>query len=213
VEAIAGVVRHKGKGKVPIVSDEVYHSLAFDGDHTATASLTDVPVVTLDGMSKAFYQPGWRCGYALLSNFPDQTLLEALVKVCSFRLSANNPVQHAYAAGLAGREQHQEEFDRLLRTLKERADYTTQRLASIQGISCVPPRGAFYAFPRVEEGIWKDDKQFVTELLTEAGLWVVHGSGFGMDHKKNYFRLVTLPEMETQEEAFDRLDGFMKSKR
>ena len=96
--------------------------------------------------------------------------------------------------------------------LKERAEYATKRLNSIPGISCIMPKGAFYAFPRVEKGPWKTDKQFIMELLEEEGVRVVPGSGFGMKPEEMFFRVVTLPDLNTQKEAYDRLERFMRKR-
>ncbi|MFH1257310.1 MAG: aminotransferase class I/II-fold pyridoxal phosphate-dependent enzyme [Candidatus Micrarchaeota archaeon] len=212
LKAIIDAVEDKGKGEVAIISDEIYHLLRFDGKtHVPTASLTDsVPVITLDGFSKGFYAPGWRIGHALFSNFRDDSIFRAMVKVCSFRLSANNAVQHAYAKGVREREAHMEEYRTYLGWLKERAKFTSERLNSIDGISCNPPRGAFYALPKVEKMRWKTDKEFIMQLLGEEGVRVVPGSGFAMPPSEGYFRVVTLPSLEVQKQAYDHLEKFMQ---
>lgn len=212
LKAILDIAEHKGKGKVAIISDEIYHLLRFDGKkHVPIASLTDsVPVITLDGMSKGYYSPGWRIGHALFSNFPDASICKALAKVCSFRLSAGHAIQHAYAQGIRERQTYSDQYDTYLNMLKERAAYTVQRLNSINGIRCVGPKGAFYAFPRVERSKFKEDRAFTLRLLEEEGVRVVPGSGFGMKKEDMYFRVVTLPDLPTQKEAYDRLENFMR---
>ncbi|MBU1196913.1 aminotransferase class I/II-fold pyridoxal phosphate-dependent enzyme [Candidatus Micrarchaeota archaeon] len=211
MKAIIDVVKDKGKGNVAILSDEIYRLLRFEGKHVSMASLTkDVPVITLDGLSKGYYAPGWRTGHALFSNFPDDKLKNALVKVCGFRLSANKAVQHAYAHGIRHFSEDDAEARKYLAMLKERANYTSQRLNAIPGIRCVPPKGAFYAFPQLLKGPWKTDKEFVIQLLEEEGVRVVHGSGFAMKPEDRFFRVVTLPDLKTQKEAYDRIERFVK---
>ncbi len=212
LRAMIDAVEEKGRGEVAIISDEIYHLLRFDGKlHVPTASLTDsVPVITMDGLSKGYYSPGWRIGHALFSNFRDNAVFNAMVKVCAFRLSANNAVQHAYAKAMKEREMHMEEYRRYLGWLKERAKYTSERLNSIEGISCNPPHGAFYALPRVSKMKWKTDKEFIMQLLDEEAVRVVPGSGFQMPEKDGYFRVVTLPTVEVQKQAYDKLENFMK---
>lgn len=211
LKAVIDVVEDKGRGEVAVISDEIYHLLRFDGGHVATASLTkEVPMITLDGFSKGYFSPGWRVGHALFSNFTDDKLKKALVKVCAFRLSANKAVQNAYAKGMTQREANRQEYERFLSMLKERAEFTAERLNSIEGIECVPPKGAFYAFPRVTRGQWKTDKEFVVQLLEEKGVRVVHGSGFAMKPEEKFFRVVTLPDLETQGQAYDKLEEFMR---
>ncbi|MFH1106461.1 MAG: aminotransferase class I/II-fold pyridoxal phosphate-dependent enzyme [Candidatus Micrarchaeota archaeon] len=211
LKAVLDVVQDKGKGEVAVMSDEIYHLLRFDGKHTATASLTkSVPVITMDGLSKGYYSPGWRIGHELFSNFADDTLRKALVKVCAFRLSANKAVQTAYARGIRERDQNRAEYAKFLAMLKERADFTARRLNSIDGVECVPPKGAFYAFPQLKKGKWKTDKEFVVSLLKGKGVRVVPGSGFAMEPEDRFFRVVTLPDVGTQKQAYDRLEEFLK---
>jgi len=196
-----------------LISDEIYHRLRFDGsEHTPTAKLTSkVPIVTLDGISKGFYSPGWRIGHALFSNFADDTVLKALTKVCAFRLSANNAVQHAYAEGLRHLDENRAELDRYLAMMRERGAHAAERLNAIPGIRCEPPRGAFYAFPQVTGKLpeFATDKEFILALLKEKGVRVVHGSGFGMDARDMFFRVVTCPSIPAQDEAYDLLRDFM----
>ncbi|MFH0971662.1 MAG: aminotransferase class I/II-fold pyridoxal phosphate-dependent enzyme [Candidatus Micrarchaeota archaeon] len=214
LKAIIDAVEDRGKGEVAIISDEIYHLLRFDGKkHVPTASLTDsVPVITMDGLSKGFYSPGWRIGHMLFSNFSDDSVFKAMVKVCAFRLSANNAVQHAYAIGIKERDKNMEEYRKYLQWLKERAKFTSDTLNSIDGISCNPPKGAFYALPKVEKMKWRTDKEFILELLEEEGVRVVPGSGFQMPENEGYFRVVTLPSLDVQKQAYGKLASFMKRK-
>jgi aspartate/methionine/tyrosine aminotransferase len=99
--------------------------------------------------------------------------------------------------------------------LRKRRDFSYKRLNEIEGISSAKPDGAFYIFPRVDainDGIWKSDKEFVLDLLHEAHVLVVHGSGFCERYGKNHFRAVILPTLETLEDAFNNLESFMKKR-
>lgn len=210
LKAVVDMVADKGRGDTLVLSDEIYHLLRFEGRHTATASLSkEVPIVTMDGFSKGYYSPGWRIGHMLFSNFKSDELKNALVKVCGFRLSANKAVQHAYAAGLREREKDEVERQGYLKMLRERAAYASERLNAIFGVKVVPPKGAFYAFPQLQKGKWKTDKEFVIDLLEEEGVRVVPGSGFGMKPEDRFFRVVTLPDLDTQKKAYDLLERFI----
>ena len=207
------MVEKKASKDTLIISDEIYHRLRFDGKaHTPMASLSStVPIVTLDGISKGFYSPGWRLGHMLFSNLNDDTVLKALLKVCSFRLSANKAVQTAYSRALNDYANNTPEYAFSMKNLKERAGYTVKRLDEIPGIECIPPEAAFYAFPRLTAtGRWKSDKDFILDLLETEGVRVVNGSGFGMNPQEMFFRVVTLPSIEVQEEAYTRLQRFLK---
>jgi alanine-synthesizing transaminase len=83
-----------------------------------------------------------------------------------------------------------------------------ERLNAIPGISCQRPNGAFYAFPKLEVEV--DDKAFVKDLIRETGVVVVHGSGFGPLPATPHFRIVFLPPEDILNEAYDRIEAYMK---
>ena len=79
------------------------------------------------------------------------------------------------------------------------------------GIQCRLPRGAFYAFPKIDlKGRWKDDQQFVIDLLNSTGVLTVHGSGFGSAYGSGHFRIVYLAPEEILEKAMDKLESFLQ---
>ena len=96
--------------------------------------------------------------------------------------------------------------------LKERAEFTYKRLNEIDRISTRRAKGAFYMFPKIDlEGTpWKTDKDFVLDLIAEEGVVVVHGSGFCEEFGAGHFRTITLPQMEVLEEAYDKLERFIR---
>ena len=218
---IIAVVGKKGKNKVPIIADEIYHEVSRVGDVTAMASLTaEVPIFTFDGLSKNHYAPGYRMGSVLISNMGHlpaeylSTLKDNMVKQTGFGLSASNPAQYAYAAALELRSKNDAVYQEHLKKINERAEYSYNRLKAIPGISVNMPKGAFYIFPRLklENAPWKTDKEFQLDLLKTTGVLIVPGSGFGMKPEDLFFRIVTLPTIEVQKQAYDRLEQFVKSK-
>ncbi len=120
------------------------------------------------------------------------------------RLCAGHPVQHAVAPALQGDQSHIVEA---LGRLRRRRDITVERLNAIEGISCVAPKAAFYAFPRLEENV--DDEAWVKDLIRQTGVVTVHGSGFGQKPGTSHFRVVFLPPDEILERAFAAIAGFM----
>jgi aspartate/methionine/tyrosine aminotransferase len=94
--------------------------------------------------------------------------------------------------------------------LKKRGEFTYKRLNEIDGISTTMPKGAFYIFPKIESKKWKTDKQFVLDVMKEAHVLFVHGSGFDTEYGAGHFRSVFLPPVEVLGEAYDRLEAFMK---
>jgi aspartate/methionine/tyrosine aminotransferase len=100
----------------------------------------------------------------------------------------------------------------MVQKLKERRDYSYNRLRKIEGISCVKPNGAFYLFPKLdlkELGKWKDDKELVVDMLKETGVCTVYGSGFG-DYGKGHMRITFLPEVEILEQVYNLMEEYLK---
>jgi len=203
-----------GENKLPIISDEIYDDMTFDNKQYATASLTkDVPIITLNGFSKVYLVPGWRVGYTMFHHTGElNKIQDAFMRIARSRLCANSVCQRACIAALKGPQDHIKQVNN---KLKKRRDFSYKRLNEIPGISTAKPDGAFYIFPKIDamdKGIWKTDKDFVLELLNEAHVLVVHGSGFCSTYGKDHFRAVILPTLETLEKAFDNLEIFMKKR-
>ena len=134
------------------------------------------------------------------------------MRIARSRLCANTVCQRACIEALKGPQDHIKEVNNKLR---KRRDFSYKRLNEIDGISTAKPDGAFYIFPKIEameSGIWKNDKEFVLDLLHEAHVLVVHGSGFCSTYGKNHFRAVILPDMNTLEQAFDKIEQFIKKR-
>jgi len=199
---------------LPIISDEIYDEITFDGTQVATASLAkDVPVITFNGLSKVYLVPGWRVGYAMFHHHGElDEVQDAFMRIARSRLCANSVCQRSGIQALKGPQDH---IAKMNQKLRKRRDFSYKRLNEISGISTAKPDGAFYIFPKIEameKGIWKDDKEFALDVLKETHVLVVHGSGFCPVYGKDHFRAVILPTIETLEKAFNRLEDFMKKK-
>jgi len=192
-----------------ILNDEIYDKLILNGQpHVSIAALDqELPIVTFNGLSKCYLAPGFRMGWAMVSGAADlvEDYTEAMRKLARARLCASHPKQFAIPIALNGNQQHVGEA---IEKLRRRRDLTVERLNAIPGISCHRPNGAFYAFPRIELEV--DDKEFVKDLIRETGVVIVHGSGFGPLPQTPHFRLVFLPPEDVLNEAYDRIEAFMK---
>ena len=203
-----------GENKLPIVSDEIYDDITFDGGQVATASLAkDVPVITFNGLSKVYLVPGWRIGWTMLyHNGELDEIQDAFMRIARSRLCANSVCQRSGIQALKGPQNHIKDMNQRLR---KRRDFSYKRLNEIPGISTAKPDGAFYIFPKIEamdNGIWKDDKEFALDVLHETHVLIVPGSGFNPVYGKDHFRAVFLPDIETLEKAFNNLESFMTKK-
>jgi len=213
-KVIKSILNIAGENQIPIISDEIYDDITFDGKQYATATLAkDLPVITFNGFSKVYLVPGWRMGYVLFHHSGEfDEIQDAFMRIARSRLCANSVCQKACIAALKGPQDH---IPKINEKLKKRRDFAYKRLNEIEGISTAKPDGAFYIFPKIdamENKIWKTDKEFVLDLLYDKHVLVVHGSGFCNTYGKDHFRVVILPTLDTLEKAFDKIEQFMKKK-
>jgi len=191
-----------------IICDEIYDQIVFDKKFVGIGKVAgNSPVIILNGFSKVHLMSGWRIGYIAFNNSPQlDSIREHLPKLARVRISTNHPVQYAALESLRGPQEYISEF---VTELKKHRDLVVSRLNSMPGISCSNPKGAFYAFPKIENNPFKSDKEFVLNLLKSKGVLAVHGSGFGTKYGSGYFRLVFLPNMKILNSALDKIEDFV----
>jgi len=208
LEAIAELAR---RNNLVIFADEIYDKLVLDDDtQISMASVApDVPIVTFGGLSKNYLAPGWRIGWGIVSGDAAavKPYVEGIGRLLRSRLCANHPEQYAIKAALEGPQDHLPEVTKKLRS---RRDLTMKWASSTPRVSCVSPKGAFYAFPRLD--IPEGDDVFVKELLVQKHVLVVHGSGFGQKQGTKHFRIVFLPDEQTLTTAYAGIAEFMKAR-
>ncbi|MPZ20341.1 MAG: aminotransferase class I/II-fold pyridoxal phosphate-dependent enzyme [Luteitalea sp.] len=194
---------------IPILSDEVYGDLAYDGPVAPLGSLNpDALILSFSSLSKGFTAPGWRTGWLAVGRSPRlDGVVSALQKLADGRLCSCGPMQHAIPTALGGDRSHQQAFCAALQT---RAELTSRRLNDIPGMRCVPPRGAFYAMPQVDLPPGRGDEDFVLGLLRATGILCVHGSGFGMPREGGFFRVVYLASPDELDGIYDLMADFTR---
>ncbi|MFE6751887.1 pyridoxal phosphate-dependent aminotransferase [Kitasatospora purpeofusca] len=212
-EVLEGLVAIARRHQLVIYADEIYDKILYDdAEHVPLATLApDLFCVTFNGMSKSYRVAGFRSGWMVLSG--DRTrarsYVEGLTVLASMRLCANMPAQHAVAAALGGRQSIKDLVLPGGRLLESR-DAAYRLLNEIPGVSCVKPRGALYAFPRLDPKVFKikDDARMVLDLLRAERILLVQGSGFNWP-EPDHFRLVTLPRAEEITDAVTRIGVFL----
>ena len=208
LEQIAELAR---RHNLVIFADEIYDKLIIDDDpHVAMAAVApDVPVITFGGLSKNYLAPGWRIGWGIASGEASgiKPYLEGVNKLLRSRLCANHPEQYAIKVALEGPQDHLLEVKRKLRS---RRDLTMEWCAETPRVSCVAPRGAFYAYPSLD--IPEGDDVFVAELIRQKYVMVVHGSGFGQRPGTKHFRIVFLPDEKTLTSAYSAIGDFLRER-
>jgi len=195
-----------------ILADEIYDKLVYEpgAKHISIATLAqDIPIITFNGLSKAYLVPGWRIGWAVATG-PREALhhyLEAVHRLLRARLSAPHPFQHAIKPALEGPQDH---IPVMLEKLCRRAQITQDWAKRTPRMSLVAPKGAFYAQPSLD--IPDDDLTFVTDLLKQKHVLVVHGSGFGQKAGTKHVRIVFLPQENVLEAAYEKIGEFIRER-
>lgn len=198
-----------------LLADEIYDRLVLDGyKHYSVAALApDVPVISLNGLSKSHIICGFRCGWLVVSG-PDYftvPMIEAIQKIAAMRLCGNALTQLVIPAAMADTASTQAMLVPGGR-LYEQRKATFAALAEISGISYVPNHAAFYLFPKIDAKKYNivSDRQFALDVLHATHILFVPGSGF--DWKEpDHFRLVMLPEPEQMYNAVKDIGNFLET--
>ena len=179
--ALADVLRQHPH--VWVATDDMYEHIIWTTEPfvnivTVAPDLYDRTLV-LNGVSKAYAMTGWRIGYAA----GPAKVIGAMKNVQS--QSTSNPTSISQVAAEAALNGDQDVLKPMVKAFKERHDYVVAALNDIEGVSCSPADGAFYAFANVEGAIakmgLKNDLEFSEVLLNTVGVAVVPGSAFGLD--------------------------------
>jgi aspartate/methionine/tyrosine aminotransferase len=201
----------KGMEKWPnvaILSDEIYDQLIYDGESHVT--LLNYPsirdrLIILNGWSKTYAMTGWRLGYAI---WPGKLYDYARKLAVNLHSCVNAPTQYAGIAALTG---PQDAVMQMLSEFDKRRKLVVAGLNKLPGVSCIMPKGAFYAFPNVKQTGWKS-KPLANALLDEAGVALIGGPDFGL-LGEGYLRLSYANSAENILRALERVDGFLKTRK
>lgn len=201
------------KNKLVVLSDEIYDRLIFDEKpYSSFASLApDIPVVTMNGLSKSHCLCGFRCGW-LVTSGPEaarEQISQALLKLASIRLSANAMMQTIIPAALADTEYTQRMIGPEGRLNLQR-QATFAELDKLDCISYVKNDASFYIFPRIKPEFvkYKDDREFAHQLLLNKHILIVPGSGFSWPDP-DHFRIVMLPQPGELSQAVRQMGEFI----
>ena len=193
-----------------IICDEIYDQIVFDDKFVGIGKVAgDSPVIVLNGFSKVHLMSGWRIGYIAFNQSPQlKELREHLPKLARVRIATSLPVQYAALESLRGPQDY---IGKFVSEIKKHRDLVVKRLNEMPGLSCPNPKGAFYAFPKIEDNKFGTDKEFVTKLLEQKGVLTVHGSGFGEQYGSGHFRLVYLPSLQILDLAMNKIEEFVSN--
>ncbi|MFH1068840.1 MAG: pyridoxal phosphate-dependent aminotransferase [Candidatus Glassbacteria bacterium] len=204
------------KGKdIYVISDEIYEKLLYDGAvHYSIAALDQEvfqKTITINGVSKSYSMTGWRIGYAA----GPVDVVKAMNKLQSQEIS--NPCSISQMAAIEALRGPQDSVAMMVKAFDERRRYLVDRLNSMDGVSCVKPLGAFYAFPDFSAHYGKKTAGGKTitgsvdlsnYLLEEKRVGVVPGAGFGSDAN---LRISYATSMAAIQKALDRIEEGLKT--
>ncbi|QSX35230.1 pyridoxal phosphate-dependent aminotransferase [Shewanella avicenniae] len=196
-----------------LFSDEIYDRIIYDGaEHIHAASLsTDILTCTFNGLSKVYRAAGFRVGWMMLSGNlkAAKSYIEGLEMLSSMRLCANVPNQHAIQTALGGYQSINELVAPEGRLTIQR-DTCYELLNQIPGVSCKKPKGAMYAFPKLDAKRFsiRDDERLVLDLLKEKKILLVQGTAFNWP-EPDHMRVVFLPYKEDLQRALFAFGDFL----
>ncbi len=193
---------------VAIMSDEIYDHMVYDGEqHVCLLSYPSIRdrLIILNGWSKTYAMTGWRLGYAI---WPGKLYDMARKLAVNLHSCVNASAQYAGLAALTG---PQDAANMMIAEFDKRRKIVTDGLNKLPGVSCIVPKGAFYAFPNVSKTGWKA-KPLANALLDEAGVAIIGGPDFGI-LGEGYVRLSYANSTENILKALGRMDEFLKTKK
>lgn len=200
---VAGLARFPD---VAVMSDEIYDQMLYDGErHVCLLSYPEIRdrLILLNGWSKTYAMTGWRLGFSV---WPKPLYDNARKLAVNSHSCVNAPAQWAGLAALTG---PQDAVAMMLAEFDRRRKAVVKGLNTLPGVSCIEPKGAFYAFPNVSQTGWKA-KKLASALLEEAGVATIGGPDFGV-HGEGYIRLSYANSLENIERALVRMGEFLKS--
>ena len=193
---------------VAVLSDEIYGTMTYDGErHHSLLNYPEIRdrLVYLDGASKTYAMTGWRLGWSV---WP-KPLYDAARKLA---VNAHSCVNAATQwAGIAALDGPQDCVAEMVAEFDRRRAIVVDGLNALPDVSCIAPKGAFYAFPNISRTGWKA-KALASTLLEEAGVAVIGGPDFGV-HGEGYIRLSYANSAENIRRALERMGRFLSERK
>lgn len=189
---------------IAVLSDEIYSGFLYEGEHHSISSFPGMRerTIILDGFSKSYAMTGWRIGYGVMP----LELVEPISRLVTNSVSCT--AGFTQVAALEALNGSREDVYSMVAEFKKRRSIIVDGLNSIKGIRCPLPKGAFYAFPNVEEtGL--GSRRFADDLLTEAGVACLPGESFGQ-YGNGFVRFSFANSTQNIEKALDRIEDFVK---
>ncbi|MBA4782974.1 MAG: pyridoxal phosphate-dependent aminotransferase [Rhizobiales bacterium] len=193
-----------GHPDLAILSDEIYDRMTYDGEkHVSLLTYPEIQdrLILLNGFSKTYAMTGWRLGYSV---WPERLFNNVRKLAVNCWSCVNAPAQYAGLAALTG---PQDTVDSMMAAFDARRRLIENRLNALPNVSCIMPKGAFYAFPNISRTGWKA-KDLARALLEEAGVALIGGPDFGV-RGEGYIRVSYANSSGNIERAMERISSFL----
>ena len=190
--------------RVAIMSDEIYDQMTYDGEqHVCLLTYPEIRdrLILLNGWSKTYAMTGWRMGYSV---WPEAAFEAARKLAVNSYSCVNAAAQWAGQEALTG---PQDAVARMVAEFDTRRKAVVKGLNQLPGVTCITPKGAFYAFPNIKDTGWKA-KPLASALLEQAGVATIGGPDFGV-HGEGYIRLSYANSLPNIEKALQRIGKFL----
>ncbi len=186
-----------------IISDELYEDILFDGrKHLSIASLPDMKdrTISIFGFSKSYAMTGWRIAYMTCPEF----LIKEIIKLQqNTAVCPNSVTQRAVLYGLQNPKETMQSIEEMRNAYQKRRDVIMEGFEKIDGVKCLSPQGAFYAFPNITK-TGKNSEELSMYLLNECGVVTVPGNAFGQ-YGEGYLRLSFATSIDIIKEGMDKI--------
>jgi aspartate/methionine/tyrosine aminotransferase len=198
---VAGLAAHP---EVAVLSDEIYDQMVYDGEeHVSLLTFPEIRdrLILLNGWSKTYAMTGWRIGYSV---WPDRLYDKARKLAVNCWSCVNAPTQFAALEALTG---PQDAVRKMVAEFDARRKLVVKLLNELPGVTCITPKGAFYAFPNITGTGWKA-KPLASALLEKAGVATIGGPDFGV-LGEGYIRISYANSRENIARALERMGDFL----
>lgn len=207
-EDLRAIVAAAAERGIVVIADETYERFVYDGGTAASAaalaSAYPETIALVGSFSKTYAMTGWRVGYLL----GPQPLVRAAAEIQGHATS--NPTSFAMVGALAALAGAEGDIEAMVAEYQARRDLLVPALAALPGVTCQPPKGAFYAFPDVSahfRGDIADSTSFAERLLEEAHVALVAGAAFGSE---SHVRISFACSRHELARGLERLERFLR---
>ena len=187
-----------------ILADEIYSRVLYGSvEHDTVLKYGDPSrIVILEGFSKTYAMTGWRLGYSISSAefAPVLARLQTNATSCTAAMTQ--------MAGVEALNGPQDSVDRMVAEFRRRREVIVSGLNALDGVRCLEPEGAFYAFPDIR-GTGFTSKALEHRLLAEAGVACLSGTAFGQ-YGDGFLRFSYANSIDNIKEALSRFAGFLQ---